>query len=66
MFEGEGYEGLATAVMTCATQRVKAPLILNTPNGGATRISLGRDIAANILAVDANQLPGRTNAFIYV
>jgi 6-phospho-beta-glucosidase len=35
MFEGEGYEGLATAVMTCATQRVKMPLILNTPNRGA-------------------------------
>jgi 6-phospho-beta-glucosidase len=35
MFEGEGYEGLATAVMTSAVQRLRVPLILNTPNRGA-------------------------------
>jgi 6-phospho-beta-glucosidase len=35
MFEGEGYEGLATAVMTSAIQRLRVPLILNTPNRGA-------------------------------
>ena len=35
MFEGNGYEGLATAVMTAAVQRRKVPLILNVPNRGA-------------------------------
>ena len=35
MFEGEGYEGVATAVMTAAVQRRKVPLILNVPNRGA-------------------------------
>jgi 6-phospho-beta-glucosidase len=35
MFEGEGYEGLATAVMTAAVQRLRVPLILNVPNRGA-------------------------------
>jgi 6-phospho-beta-glucosidase len=37
MFEGDGYEGLATAVMTAAVQRRKVPLILNVPNRGAIR-----------------------------
>ena len=35
VFEGEGYEGVATAVMTAAVQRRKIPLILNVPNRGA-------------------------------
>ena len=35
MVEGEGYEGLAAAVMMAAVQRRKVPLILNTPNLGA-------------------------------
>ena len=35
MFEGEGYEGVATAVMAAAVQRRKVPLILNVPNRGA-------------------------------
>lgn len=35
MFEGDGYEGLATAVMVSAVQRRKVPLILNVPNRGA-------------------------------
>ena len=35
VFEGEGYEGVATAVMTAAVQRRKVPLILNVPNEGA-------------------------------
>jgi 6-phospho-beta-glucosidase len=35
VFEGEGYEGVATAVMTAAVQRRKVPLILNTANRGA-------------------------------
>jgi 6-phospho-beta-glucosidase len=34
-FGGEGYEGVATAVMTAAVQRRKTPLIVNTPNRGA-------------------------------
>jgi 6-phospho-beta-glucosidase len=35
VFEGEGYEGVATAVMAAAVQRRKIPLILNVPNRGA-------------------------------
>jgi 6-phospho-beta-glucosidase len=34
-FEGEGYEGVATAVMAATVQRRKSPLILNVPNRGA-------------------------------
>ena len=34
-FEGEGYEGVATAVMAASVQRRKSPLILNVPNRGA-------------------------------
>jgi len=37
MFEGEGYEGVATAVMVSALQRRRVPLILNVPNRGAIR-----------------------------
>lgn len=35
VFEGEGYEGVATAVMAAAVQRRRVPLILNVPNRGA-------------------------------
>jgi 6-phospho-beta-glucosidase len=35
VFEGEGYAGVATAVMAAAVQRRKVPLILNIPNRGA-------------------------------
>ncbi|GIV01115.1 MAG: 6-phospho-beta-glucosidase [Actinomycetota bacterium] len=35
MFEGDGYEGLATAVMVSAVQRRRMPLIVNTRNRGA-------------------------------
>ena len=35
VFEGEGYEGVATAVMAAAVQRRKVPLILNVPNEGS-------------------------------
>jgi 6-phospho-beta-glucosidase len=35
MFEGDGYEGLAIAVITAAVQRRKVPLIVNAPNLGA-------------------------------
>jgi 6-phospho-beta-glucosidase len=34
-FEGEGYEGVATAVMSAAVQRRPTPLILNVANRGA-------------------------------
>ena len=35
MFEGEGYEGMATAVMQAAVQRRSSSLILDTANRGA-------------------------------
>jgi alpha-galactosidase/6-phospho-beta-glucosidase family protein len=35
MFEGDGYEGLAIAVMTAAVDRRQMPLIVNAPNRGA-------------------------------
>ncbi len=35
VFAGEGYEGVATAVMAAAIQRRKVPLILNVANRGA-------------------------------
>jgi 6-phospho-beta-glucosidase len=35
MFEGGGYEGLATAVIAAAVRRLKVPLIVNAPNRGA-------------------------------
>jgi 6-phospho-beta-glucosidase len=35
VFGGEGYEGVATAVMTAAVQRRTTSLILNVPNRGA-------------------------------
>lgn len=35
VFEGEGYEGVATAVMRAGTQHRPATLILNAPNRGA-------------------------------
>jgi 6-phospho-beta-glucosidase len=35
LFEGEGYEGLATAVITAASTGRTTPLIVDTPNRGA-------------------------------
>jgi 6-phospho-beta-glucosidase len=35
VFAGEGYEGVATAVMSAAVGRRRTPLILNVPNRGA-------------------------------
>jgi 6-phospho-beta-glucosidase len=35
VFEGEGYEGVATAVMAATVRRRKVPLILNVANRGA-------------------------------
>ena len=34
-FEGEGYEGVATALMAAVVQRRRVPLILDVPNHGA-------------------------------
>lgn len=35
MFEGDGYEGLATAVMVAGVRRLRMPLIVDTRNRGA-------------------------------
>ncbi len=35
MFEGDGYEGLATAVMVAGVRRLRMPLIVNARNRGA-------------------------------
>jgi 6-phospho-beta-glucosidase len=42
--EGEGYEGVATAVMLAAVQRDPTPLILNVPNRGAVPSLGDRDV----------------------
>jgi 6-phospho-beta-glucosidase len=44
VFEGEGYEGVARAVMVAAVQRRKVPLILNTANRGAIGGLLDDDV----------------------
>jgi 6-phospho-beta-glucosidase len=44
VFSGEGYEGVATAVMAAAVQRRKIPLILNVPNRGAIRCLRDDDV----------------------
>jgi 6-phospho-beta-glucosidase len=44
MFEGDGYEGMAIAVMTAAVQRRTVPLILNVPNSGAIPDLLDTDV----------------------
>ena len=41
-------------------------LVQYSPDGGATRITLGRDITATELTVNPDELPGSTNAFVYV
>jgi 6-phospho-beta-glucosidase len=42
LFEGEGYGGVATAVMLTAARRMRVPLILDVPNRGAIAC-LGED-----------------------
>jgi 6-phospho-beta-glucosidase len=42
LFEGEGYEGVATAVMLTAARRLHVPMILDVPNRGAITF-LGED-----------------------
>jgi 6-phospho-beta-glucosidase len=44
VFEGEGYEGVATAVMAAAVQRRRVPLILNVANRGAIGGLLDDDV----------------------
>src|SRR5437870_10745693 len=44
VFEGEGYAGVATAVMAASTQRRAVPLILNVPNRGAIDGLRGDDV----------------------
>ncbi len=52
MFEGDGYEGLATAVMVSAVQRRRAPLIVNAPNRGAIPGLLDSDVVEVTCMVD--------------
>jgi 6-phospho-beta-glucosidase len=52
MFEGDGYEGLATAVMVSAVQRRKTPLIVNAPNRGAIPDLLDTDVVEVTCMVD--------------
>jgi len=44
VFEGEGYEGVATAVMAAAVQRRRESLILDVPNRGAIAGLLDDDV----------------------
>jgi len=41
-------------------------LVSYSPDGGTTRVTLGRDIKGTSLTVDPDQLAGSTNAYIYV
>jgi 6-phospho-beta-glucosidase len=52
MFEGDGYEGLATAVMVSAVRRLKMPLIVNAPNRGAICDLLDTDVVEVTCMVD--------------
>ena len=52
MFEGEGYEGLATAVMIAASRGVRVPLILNVPNRGAIPFLRDEDVVEVTCLVD--------------
>jgi len=44
LLEGEGYAGVATAVMIAATQRRRVPLIVNVPNRGAIHGLMDEDV----------------------
>ncbi len=52
MFEGDGYEGLAIAVMTAAVRRKKASLIVNVQNLGAIRDFRDDDVVEVTCTVD--------------
>ncbi len=49
-FEGEGYEGVATAVMLTAARRMRVPLILDVPNRSAIGC-LGDDDVVEVTCV---------------
>jgi hypothetical protein len=52
---------------TSPVSRVKLPsLVQYSADGGATRMTLARDLEDTELAVDADQLPGSTQAVIFV
>jgi 6-phospho-beta-glucosidase len=53
-FEGEGYEGVAIAVMAAAVGRQARPLILNVPNRGAIRELRDDDVVEVTCSVDRN------------
>jgi 6-phospho-beta-glucosidase len=50
VFEGEGYEGVATAVMAAAMRHRKVPLILNVPNRGAIE-RMGTDDVVEVTCI---------------
>jgi 6-phospho-beta-glucosidase len=52
MFEGDGYEGMAIAVMTAAIRRRKAHLIVNVPNRGAIPGLLDTDVVEVTCSAD--------------
>jgi 6-phospho-beta-glucosidase len=52
IFEGDGYEGLAIAVMTAAVQRHKTPLIVNVANLGAIECLRDDDVVEVTCQVD--------------
>jgi alpha-galactosidase/6-phospho-beta-glucosidase family protein len=52
MFEGDGYEGLAIAVMTAAVEQREVPLIVNAPNRGAISGLLDGDVVEVTCMVD--------------
>ena len=52
MFEGDGYEGLATAVIAASARRLKTPLIVNTLNRGAIDDLAGDDVVEVTSLVD--------------
>jgi 6-phospho-beta-glucosidase len=54
VFEGEGYEGLAVAVMTAVGRRIPAPLILNVPNRGAIAGMSHDDVVEVTCMADGN------------
>ena len=62
-----------TCAATASTWAANSPAGLplraleeNSPDGGATPYTLDRNLAGSSLMVDADQLAGSTNAFIYV
>ena len=52
VFEGEGYEGVATAVMAAALGRGTGPLILDVPNRGAIGGLLDGDVVEVTCVMD--------------